>query len=247
MTSESKPFLPAENNGDFDIETDDSSSFRSLKPRRVWKQQCIQIILTFCLAIALGFFLGHNSKPSFPSKPTYGGLLPPSGNVTLIWEHNMTFSQAPTAESEAAWDTFVPPGRGFIHQPDIAPFISNIAVFHQLHCFHTILTAYYAAKEELEIVLAGKAEKERPELYGAHVDTGHVRHCFDYVRRGIICAADTNLEVVDPVNHTTNGWGQEKTCRDFGAVFEYAKRWANSTDKGIVTGLPSHTDHIKPF
>ncbi|KAA8570731.1 hypothetical protein EYC84_000126 [Monilinia fructicola] len=235
MASEAKPFLPrtTDSNESYDIESDNSTTFRSLE--HDWKRSCIQILLTFFLASALGFFLGHNSVTSVASKPTYGGLLPPDGNITQIWQHNLTFSQAPTAESEAAWDSYVPPGRGFIHQPDIAPFISNIA--------HTILTAYYAAQEELDIIRAGTADSEKPNLYGAKIDTGHVRHCFDYVRRGIMCAADTNLEVVDPVNHTTNGWGQEKICRDYGAVMEYATRWANSTDKGIVTGLTGHQGH----
>ena len=54
-----------------------------------------------------------------------------------------------------------------------------------------------------------------------------------------MCAADTNLEVVDRVNHTTNGWGQEKKCRDYNAVMQYATLWANTTDTGIVAGNPS--------
>ena len=32
-------------------------------------------------------------------------------------------------------------GRGFVHQPNIAPFISNIAVFHQLLCLVRLLSA----------------------------------------------------------------------------------------------------------
>ncbi|KAB8297740.1 hypothetical protein EYC80_001542 [Monilinia laxa] len=137
MASEAKPFLPrtTNSNEDYDVESDNTTKFRSPISEYDWKRSCIQILPTFFLASALGFFLGHNSVTSLASKPTYGGLLPPDGNVTQIWEHNLTFSQAPTAESEAAWDSYVPPGRGFIHQPDIAPFISNIAVFHQLHCF----------------------------------------------------------------------------------------------------------------
>jgi hypothetical protein len=58
----------------------------------------------------------------------------PAGEIVEVWEHNLTFSQAPTAESEAAWASVIPVGRGFIHHDEIAPFISNIAAFHQLHC-----------------------------------------------------------------------------------------------------------------
>lgn len=58
----------------------------------------------------------------------------PWGTVEQTWQLNETFTQAPTNESEHAWDSIVPIGRGFITHPGIAPYISNIAVFHQLHC-----------------------------------------------------------------------------------------------------------------
>lgn len=84
-------------------------------------------------------------------------------------------------------------------------------------------------------MLSGK-ENETPELFGARIDQHHIRHCFDYLRQAIVCAADTNLEVVDRVTHVTNGWGQEKICRDWDAVVRYAERWANTSDTGIVVG-----------
>ena len=49
-----------------------------------------------------------------------------------------------------------------------------------------------------------------------------------------MCAADTNLEVVDRETHLTNGWGQKKICRDYEHVKEFAERYANSSDVGIV-------------
>ena len=56
-----------------------------------------------------------------------------------------------------------------------------------------------------------------------------------------MCAADTNLEVVSRQNHTTNGWGKEKKCRDYKSVVEYAELLANSTDTGTVPGAsPNH-------
>lgn len=52
----------------------------------------------------------------------------------------------------------------------------------------------------------------------------------------IVCAADTNLEVVDRVTHVTNGWGQKKICRDWDEVVRYAEQWRNTSDTGIVVG-----------
>lgn len=62
----------------------------------------------------------------------------------------------------------------------------------------------------------------------------HIRHCFDYLRQALMCAADTNMEVLDPETHTTSGWGQGKRCRDYDEVVMWAEKWANSTDTGIV-------------
>lgn len=49
-----------------------------------------------------------------------------------------------------------------------------------------------------------------------------------------MCAADTNLEVVDQKTHATSGWHQPKKCRDYDQIFQWAEKYANSTDTGIV-------------
>jgi hypothetical protein len=63
----------------------------------------------------------------------------------------------------------------------------------------------------------------------------HIRHCFDYIRQALMCHADTNLEILDPVKHTTNGWNQTKVCRNYDLVKGFAERFADSSDTGIVT------------
>lgn len=88
-------------------------------------------LLTLTLGILIGVHLPHDSSAIRASPTT---LPQPPGTSHQIWQHNLTFSQAPTAESEEAWSSIIPVGRGFIHHEELAPFISNIAVFHQLHC-----------------------------------------------------------------------------------------------------------------
>jgi hypothetical protein len=51
-----------------------------------------------------------------------------------------------------------------------------------------------------------------------------VRHCIDYVRQSLMCSADTNLETPDPGTHSTTGWNQEKTCRNFEGIKAWAER-----------------------
>lgn len=153
MDPEAKPFLVSGSSDTLDQEDTDSSIPHKPRSQRHKLKLLVKYFLIFALSLLLGFFLGHNYKAIFSSsKSKYGGLLrtphqdilihfnliltsvAPAGNTIRYWQHNLTFSQAPTSESEAAWNSMVPLGRGFIHQPTIAPFISNIAAFHELHC-----------------------------------------------------------------------------------------------------------------
>ncbi|KAM0803847.1 hypothetical protein BDR22DRAFT_787895, partial [Usnea florida] len=159
----------------------------------------------------------------------------PPGTIHQVWQHNLTFSQKPTPESERAWGSIIPVGRGFIHDKKLAPFISNIAVYHQLHCLHAVLVAYYNALEhKSDDNESAVSPPDYDEETGARTAMPHVRHCFDYLRRGIMCSADTNLEVLNHKTHLTNGWGQTKICRDYDYISEFAEKHANSSDTGII-------------
>ncbi|KAI1324528.1 hypothetical protein F5Y16DRAFT_402383 [Xylariaceae sp. FL0255] len=193
--------------------------------------KCTIIVLVITASLLVGYFLGH---PGLRDKDTSRfGLPSPPGHVQTIWQHNLTFTQKPSISSEAAWNSIVPIGRGFVHHIELAPFISNIAVFHQLHCLHAIIVAYYNALESPSIINSDDV----PELDNStstQIAPFHVRHCFDYLRQALMCAADTNLENVDPKTHLTNGWDQVKQCRDYDQVVAWAEQFANSSDSGIV-------------
>lgn len=89
-------------------------------------------------------------------------------------------------------------------------------------------------KHELDVI---KDSSVIPDTYiqeqAARVNVMHLRHCFDYLRRVLMCAADTNLEHLDPHTDATTGWGSERTCRDFQSVKHVAESWRNSSDTGI--------------
>lgn len=94
------------------------------------------IVPVFAIALGLGIVIGLLLRPSDSrvGQKNKSGLPAPAGFIYEVWQHNLTFSQKPSPESEAAWASLIPTGRGFIHHKPEAPFISNIAVFHQLHC-----------------------------------------------------------------------------------------------------------------
>ncbi|KAF1997771.1 hypothetical protein P154DRAFT_524513 [Amniculicola lignicola CBS 123094] len=87
--------------------------------------------------------------------------------------------------------------------------------FHQLHCL-----SYLA--EHFQQGYGGIALDEEV----AH----HSAHCFNYLRQGIMCAADTTLE---GKTEEGPGEGSEHECTDYDALLEWANEhaamdWANS-------------------
>jgi hypothetical protein len=109
----------------------------------------------------------------------------------------------------------------------------TVIIYYLTVIKHAIVVAYYNALDSPRIEIGDVPEFDSPTR--TRTAPFHVRHYFDYLRQTIMCHADTNLEVLDPVNHTTNGWNQDKVCRNYEIINAFAQRWANSTDTGIVT------------
>lgn len=97
-----------------------------------------------------------------------------------------------------------------------------------------MLVAYYEALESAPVMHLDDVP-DFENTTATRIAPFHIRHCYDYIRQALLCAADTNLEVLDHETHLTNGWGQPKTCRDYTQIFAWAELYANSSDTGIVT------------
>lgn len=63
------------------------------------------------------------------------------------------------------------------------------------------------------------------DALNAHNDPHHIRHCFDYLRQALMCAADSNIEEVDWKLGGTSGWGFKRQCRDYSAVVDWAEKY----------------------
>jgi hypothetical protein len=59
---------------------------------------------------------------------------------------------------------------------------------------------------------------------GILMEPSHVRHFFDYLRQTIMCAADTYFEVLGKDTRATDGWGQQRVCRDYKTVFDWTDK-----------------------
>lgn len=79
--------------------------------------------------------------------------------------------------------------------------------------------SYYAALD------GTIAEMQHVHDHNKRPDPHHIRHCFDYLRQALMCAADTNLELVDFRLGGATGFGCQRTCRNFQAVKDWSERW----------------------
>ncbi|QKX60767.1 uncharacterized protein TRUGW13939_07913 [Talaromyces rugulosus] len=142
------------------------------------------------------------------------------GDIKVFMKYNSTFSHSPSPESDAAWESLFPKGKGFFKHPIIAPETSGLTVFHTLYCLNVLRQVYYAA---FKVSLLPDHE-EHSYLSDPH----HVRYCFDYLQQNLMCSADTNLELVDRDLKGVTGWGFYRTCRDYEGVKAWAeKNWSN--------------------
>jgi hypothetical protein len=83
-----------------------------------------------------------------------------------------------------------------------------VSVFHQLHCLSYLAEHFQQGYGGIEL---------SDEV--AH----HSAHCFNYLRQGIVCAADTTLEGKTDAGP---GEGSEHECADYDAVLEWANNHA---------------------
>jgi len=134
--------------------------------------------------------------------------------------------------------------------PSLAPEGKSIAVFHELHCLHTIQIGYYYALYNLSLHTEATSELSGNPVHPGDTfiptlkvktNSEHIQHCFDYLRQALMCAADTNLEVANKTTGVTNGWGSARTCRDYGEVLRWAEEWRVS-DETTILGLEKQAE-----
>jgi hypothetical protein len=97
-----------------------------------------------------------------------------------------------------------------------------IAVFHQLHCLHYLLTEFNKLLEN-----TGRAKSRQTHRHGLGSEAlQHVGHCFDYLRSSLMCCGDTAFEgQASDINAPgTLGEASHHVCKDY----ERVKSWAES-------------------
>ncbi|KAK3935492.1 hypothetical protein QBC46DRAFT_271600 [Diplogelasinospora grovesii] len=138
-------------------------------------------------------------------------------------------TEASANATEWNWASYMPAGNGFIPVEDssrytLPPPINahgqdaySLAVFHQLHCLHTIMTMYNQ--------LADGTPSEGHDHSAPGQGHGHIDHCFCYLRQSILCCGDTALEGQDPNTDTpaTDGTGAVHLCKNYDHIIAWAE------------------------
>ncbi|KAI4157985.1 MAG: hypothetical protein LQ342_007845 [Letrouitia transgressa] len=222
-----------------DEERDDSQFVRSQSQGRVWKLSSLVAGAAglVVLAGASGYFAGrrtvtcshdHEMAPP-PTKPEVSpcvqashdvyneGLLAPAGDVpsNMTWNGTFAHIEPSKANYDRAWKPLFPGHTflgGIVQHPKLAPETSSLAVYHQLHCIQVIHDNFWR-----EIVAPPSGNRTRLPF--------HMEQCLDYLTQAILCAADTNLEPVDP-KYYGKTTAVPRKCRNIQAVFDWARRWA---------------------
>ncbi|KAI5357223.1 Putative mycotoxin biosynthesis protein UstYa [Septoria linicola] len=208
------------------------------------------------LAVGLGEDV-NRIVPSFASRTQVSQNNSDYGGFADI--HSMSSEDVEAILSK--WDTLLPIGDGFVPVQDPPkykglppPLIYNkwsnstqsyeptswysTAVFHQIHCLKGMLEEYLSHHG----VLSPDHVHTRRSA-GLLSRSGHMLHCFDYLREAIMCLGDTALEGSDPERGTqdlvagTFGTGTRHVCKDWSKVVEYAEsvgnpEWGQKKSKG---------------
>ncbi len=120
------------------------------------------------------------------------------------------------APSNQEWLSIASPSVGYIRLgPEDRTFV--VSMFHELHCLRMINGAFSKMK-------------------GANV--GHIKHCLNYVRQGVLCDPDLTLE---PGNFEERDFEVERLggthlCKNWNPIYEWVdnnfETWANKTGWG---------------
>ncbi|KAI0376102.1 hypothetical protein F5Y04DRAFT_286247 [Hypomontagnella monticulosa] len=190
---------------------------------RVWLVP--MVILLLC---ALSFGAGWMAGAAGAQPSTFPDIIPSLPVTGLMRQQVLTqpeMQAAPPANGshEPAWDKLIPNGLGYVKHRTLAPELSVIGVFHQLHCLYTVRRAYYAAY----------AASVGQEFNRAGVrEPGHISHCLDYLQQSLICNADIGIEPFYAGHLPDIMFGRQ--CRDFSEIQAWATEWRVMNGSGFI-------------
>ncbi|KAF4630648.1 hypothetical protein G7Y89_g7488 [Cudoniella acicularis] len=186
---------------------------------RYWKacRTCIYSVVIFAVGTLL--FFGGKHYERLERQQKHEDILSLPGRVPVPFNYNRTFGEAPSNQTDEAWQNIFPPKNGFFDNATTDNRRGAFAFYHQLHCLHALQIGYY---EAVSAANEGRRLSEDFLEDGSNMGSAkHVRHCVDYLRQSLMCHADTNVEPEIPGGKEVVGFGTVHYCRDYGAVLQW--------------------------
>ncbi|KAI0342384.1 hypothetical protein BDW22DRAFT_1357718 [Trametopsis cervina] len=158
--------------------------------------------------------------------------LPLGPPVALTLEDSRHYALS-SADADAEWESVYPGGGlGFVRLGPHKRFFS-LSMFHQMHCLDSLRRAVLGREHSHGAREGGSGEEE--VLHGRDVE--HSAHCLNYLRQTVLCAADLTLEPEigeEGSQEVGEGLGVTHVCRDWGKVYDFAKRNWEQWEAGKV-------------
>ncbi|KAL3417365.1 hypothetical protein PVAG01_11365 [Phlyctema vagabunda] len=170
------------------------------------------------------------------------GLVPQFSThlVTFEPDHRFEPNRDPADDGQAslkAWMGLIPKGAGTINTtvykdpdrynlPPEVPLpghhgIYSISVMHQMHCLHSIMSAYVTLSKNETM------RQQDPYFDELNLKAFHIDHCFDYLRQSLMCCGDTALEgkgeSFPPEIIGIDGWGGKHVCKSYDEIFTWTE------------------------
>ncbi|KAM3499130.1 hypothetical protein MY10362_007594 [Beauveria mimosiformis] len=235
---------------------DQSSPTESRRPKIL---PCFIAVVAFGFGALVGVFLLAPQRPlpgcAAGSQRPVSDVPTPDIAINVIpqtFHYNRTFGEAPDHQGTSeAWVSIVPVGQGTVQFPRGSHNLYTLSVVHQLHCLITAISRSLLDSADRFIPRhRADAEISKWSIHGNYyrkvdgnpdtdMSAAHMRHCFDYLRQGLMCASDTSLEPVDPKLGGVTGWGSERLCRDYQQVVAWAEDHRVSNLRGFQE-TPQH-------
>jgi hypothetical protein len=162
-----------------------------------------------------------NFNPLNASDPRWTSLLPP-GKLPSPSLHRATCHTVCTEiGSVGGGFVKVPSWREYpllpvpVQAPSDGTESYNVAVFHQLHCLHSIAGL-------VEELLAPSANAKATPIRTSR--RKHIEHCFEYLRLALRCCGDGTLEGQGKTVEKPgiDGFGSWHLCRDYESISTWA-------------------------
>jgi len=218
-----------------DSDSNSNPSASENKTRPQWRFIISLILNIGFLLLLVGRYL--HPMEQIKSMKLVPSPIPDFPHEVRTFKMDPLYMSLPTNESKIAWEALAGPNpRAAIHLENSEKFhypddIGGLSVFHQLHCLgslrHFMWELVHQRVDTERMLRDWPEDITSPTVDQATNGLWHYSHCFDYLRQGLQCSADTSLEFVSLNNALTglqiiDGLDYPHECTNWDALWDYA-------------------------